>query len=144
MWITLWTASAFLLVTFLWRGFIPRQGRCGRLVYSIRTMQLAVPFHSAHLHMCQHATCTSCHDPTTADACRSKWKVEDVPVGPQPEQYLHTTSGGVQDGPPLVLCPGYGAGTGFYFRSDRVREPASDLLTYWEGGLNILGGRLRV
>jgi hypothetical protein len=43
-------------------------------------------------------------------------------VGPQPEQYLHTTSGGVQDGPPLVVCPGYGAGTGFFFRSDRVGD----------------------
>lgn len=48
---------------------------------------------------------------------RSKWQVEDVPVGPQPEQYMHTTLGGQPDAPPLVLCPGYGAGTGFFFRN---------------------------
>ena len=47
--------------------------------------------------------------------------MEDVPVGPQPEQYMHTTSGGVPDGPPLVLGPGYGAGTGFFFRSVHAR-----------------------
>lgn len=52
---------------------------------------------------------------------RGKWVVEDVSLGPQPEQYLHTTSGGVQDGPPLVLCPGYGAGTGFFFRCAEMR-----------------------
>jgi len=49
--------------------------------------------------------------------CRSQWTVSDVPVGPDAEQYIHTTSGGAPDAPPLVLCPGYGAGTGFFFRS---------------------------
>jgi hypothetical protein len=42
--------------------------------------------------------------------------VEDVPVGQGPEQYMHTTSGGVQGGPPVVLCPGYGAGSAFFSR----------------------------
>lgn len=44
-----------------------------------------------------------------------------MPVGPQPEQYMHTTVGGQPDAPPLVLCPGYGAGTGFFFRYERSR-----------------------
>lgn len=44
-----------------------------------------------------------------------------MPVGPQPEQYMHTTVGGQPDAPPLVLCPGYGAGTGFFFRCGATR-----------------------
>eukprot|EP00882_Tetradesmus_deserticola_P015678 GHRQ01016705.1.p1 GENE.GHRQ01016705.1~~GHRQ01016705.1.p1 ORF type:complete len:233 (+),score=46.94 GHRQ01016705.1:110-808(+) len=53
---------------------------------------------------------------------RSKWQVEDVPVGPGPEQYMHTltnnSSSGNEpvQGPAMVLMPGYGAGTGFFFR----------------------------
>lgn len=44
--------------------------------------------------------------------------MEDVAVGPGAEQFMHTTSGGVESPttPPLVLMPGYGAGTGFFFR----------------------------
>jgi hypothetical protein len=34
----------------------------------------------------------------------------------EPEHYMHTTSGGDPSGPTLVLCPGYGAGTGFFHR----------------------------
>lgn len=54
--------------------------------------------------------------------CRSKWTVEDVQVAPKKDHYLHTLSnttsaeGGEQQGPALVLMPGYGAGTGFFFR----------------------------
>eukprot|EP00882_Tetradesmus_deserticola_P007407 GHRQ01007804.1.p1 GENE.GHRQ01007804.1~~GHRQ01007804.1.p1 ORF type:complete len:467 (+),score=186.71 GHRQ01007804.1:110-1510(+) len=54
---------------------------------------------------------------------RSKWQVEDVPVGPGPEQYMHTltnnSSSGNEpvQGPAMVLMPGYGAGTGFFFRN---------------------------
>jgi hypothetical protein len=56
------------------------------------------------------------------DCNRSKWQVEDVPVGPGPEQYMHTltnsSSSGSEpvQGPAMVLMPGYGAGTGFFFR----------------------------
>eukprot|EP00878_Enallax_costatus_P023828 GHUV01025380.1.p1 GENE.GHUV01025380.1~~GHUV01025380.1.p1 ORF type:complete len:414 (+),score=72.62 GHUV01025380.1:55-1296(+) len=54
---------------------------------------------------------------------RSKWQVEDVPVAPKPEHYMHTLTnvtsaeGGQQQGPALVLMPGYGAGTGFFYRN---------------------------
>lgn len=71
--------------------------------------------------------------------------MEDVSVGPQPEQYLHTTSGGVQDGPPLVLCPGYGAGTGFFFRCascgwhlSACQQPIT-LCVLDHGALHVLG-----
>jgi hypothetical protein len=53
---------------------------------------------------------------------RSKWQVEDVPVGPSPEQYMHTLTNSSSSGnelvkgPAMVLMPGYGAGSGFYFR----------------------------
>jgi hypothetical protein len=48
--------------------------------------------------------------------------VEDVPVGPSPEHYMHTltnsssTGSEPVQGPAMVLMPGYGAGTGFFFR----------------------------
>eukprot|EP00879_Flechtneria_rotunda_P006913 GHRR01007260.1.p1 GENE.GHRR01007260.1~~GHRR01007260.1.p1 ORF type:complete len:413 (+),score=123.85 GHRR01007260.1:218-1456(+) len=48
---------------------------------------------------------------------RSKWEVEDVPVAPKPDHYVHVTKGGKEDGPALVLMPGYGAGTGFFYRN---------------------------
>jgi hypothetical protein len=43
-------------------------------------------------------------------------------VGPGPEQYLHTLTNSSSHGdepvkgPAMVLMPGYGAGTGFFFR----------------------------
>lgn len=48
--------------------------------------------------------------------------MEDVPVGPGPEQYMHTLTNSSSSGnepvkgPAMVLMPGYGAGSGFFFR----------------------------
>lgn len=48
----------------------------------------------------------------------NKWRVQDVPVSAaSPEHYLHTTQGGQAEGPALVMMPGYGAGTGFFYRN---------------------------
>ncbi|KAF8057920.1 1-acylglycerol-3-phosphate O-acyltransferase [Scenedesmus sp. PABB004] len=48
---------------------------------------------------------------------RGRWRVEDVPVAASPEHYVHATTGGEPGAPALVLMPGYGAGTGFFFRN---------------------------
>ena len=37
-------------------------------------------------------------------------------MGQDPQQFMHTISAGDQASPPMVMLPGYGAGSGFYFR----------------------------
>lgn len=43
--------------------------------------------------------------------------MRDVSVGEGKENSMHTVVGGPVDGVPLVCLPGYGAGSGFYFRN---------------------------
>lgn len=48
---------------------------------------------------------------------RTPLDVRDVSVGQDQQQFMHTISAGDQASPPLVMLPGYGAGSGFYFRN---------------------------
>ncbi|KAG2486348.1 hypothetical protein HYH03_014929 [Edaphochlamys debaryana] len=45
-------------------------------------------------------------------------QASDVRVGPGPQAFLHTLSGGPASvDPPVVMMPGYGAGVGFFYRN---------------------------
>ena len=50
-------------------------------------------------------------------ACSTPLDVRDVSVGQDQQQFMHTISAGDQASPPMVMLPGYGAGSGFYFRN---------------------------
>jgi len=50
-------------------------------------------------------------------SCRSSLDIQDVSVGEDKQQFMHTISAGDQASPPMVVLPGYGAGSGFYFRN---------------------------
>jgi hypothetical protein len=45
-------------------------------------------------------------------------------VGPHKHEYLHTLVGGSNANVPIVMMPGYGAGSGFWFRWARSSLPA--------------------
>ena len=49
--------------------------------------------------------------------CSTPLDVRDVSVGQDQQQFMHTISAGDQASPPMVMLPGYGAGSGFYFRN---------------------------
>lgn len=49
--------------------------------------------------------------------CRTPLDVQDVSVGQHRQQFMHTVSAGDAASPPMVVLPGYGAGSGFYFRN---------------------------
>lgn len=44
-------------------------------------------------------------------------EVRDTPVGDSKDHTQHSIVGGAPDATPLVCLPGYGAGSGFYFRN---------------------------
>lgn len=44
-------------------------------------------------------------------------EVQDTPVGDSKDHTQHSIVGGAPDATPLVCLPGYGAGSGFYFRN---------------------------
>jgi pimeloyl-ACP methyl ester carboxylesterase len=44
-------------------------------------------------------------------------EVRDIAVGAGRQQFMHTVSAGDQSAPPMVVLPGYGAGSGFFFRN---------------------------
>lgn len=49
---------------------------------------------------------------------RTQVSTKDIPIGSRPQDYMHTITAGQQhtDCPTLVAIPGYGAGSGFFFR----------------------------
>ena len=49
--------------------------------------------------------------------CRSPLDIRDISVGQGRQQFMHTISAGERTSPPMVVLPGYGAGSGFYFRN---------------------------
>lgn len=54
-------------------------------------------------------------------------------IGEGKQQFMHTISAGDEASPPMVVLPGYGAGSGFYFRNidglaQRFRLHCVDLL----------------
>jgi hypothetical protein len=55
-------------------------------------------------------------DQHLARSFRTKLQAENVQVGPHKEEYLHTLIGGSDEKTPVVIMPGYGAGSGFWFR----------------------------
>lgn len=48
---------------------------------------------------------------------RCNMEPDNVQLSSAKEQFLHTLKGGSEGKPPLVCMPGYGAGTGFFFRN---------------------------
>ncbi|KAG1679091.1 hypothetical protein FOA52_000446 [Chlamydomonas sp. UWO 241] len=58
----------------------------------------------------------------------------NVPVGPGPQDFIHTVHGGKEDGPTMVMAPGYAAGLGFYFRNFDALAPHFRLYAFdWLG-----------
>ena len=55
-------------------------------------------------------------------------EVRDTPVGDSKDHLQHSIVGGPADAPPLVCLPGYGAGSGFYFRN--LRDMCRHFRTY--------------
>ena len=49
--------------------------------------------------------------------CRSALDIRDISVGQGRQHFMHTISAGNRASPPMVVLPGYGAGSGFYFRN---------------------------
>lgn len=81
------------------------------------TCTMPQPLRSNHVHLCiSFARCAIQSDQHLVRSCRTKLQAEDVQVGPHKEEYLHTLIGGSDDKVPVVIMPGYGAGSGFWFR----------------------------
>lgn len=55
--------------------------------------------------------------PMFCATCRMPLEVRDIAVGAGRQQFMHTVSAGDQSAPPMVVLPGYGAGSGFFFRN---------------------------
>ena len=60
--------------------------------------------------------------------CRAQVEVRDTIVGDTKDHTQHSIVGGPPDAPPLVCLPGYGAGSGFYFRN--LRDMCRHFRTY--------------
>lgn len=52
-----------------------------------------------------------------ARSAAQQLRVFDTRVGPGKHDYVHAVAAGEAGGPPVVLCPGYGAGAAFFWRN---------------------------
>lgn len=79
-----------------------------RVLYSNKFYDMVI---FTHLH------CNVVSGGDNTDSPSVQLEVQNVPIGPGKEQFLHTVVGGPKSStPPVVWMPGYAAGVGFFYR----------------------------